>query len=170
MHVGKQGTHFKSLQCVTIDHNNNMMACGRAVHNQSGTSGPNECDTGHWVYANIEASRTVVLRALGVHRPIRWKHYYYCYYYYYHYHYSASDLQFFFGASFVRHPRRSKVGYVLTHAHSSAAQAHNKYYRFLIYSSVRVICECVLQVVHTAHGVTTEHHEMSRANDGPLIK
>lgn len=163
MHVGRQGTHYESLQCVTIDHNSNniMMTCARAIHDLSGTSRPNECDTGHWVYANIEASRTVMLRALGVHRSNRWKHYYY-----YHYHYSASDLQFFFGASFVRHPRRSKVGYVrCTHAHSSAAQAHNKYYRFLVYNSVRIICECVLQVVHTAlqpntvkcHGRTMGH-------------
>jgi len=67
------------------DYNNNIITMARAVHDQSGTSRPNECDTGHWVYANIEASRTVMLRKLGVHR---WKHYYY----YYCYYYSASDI------------------------------------------------------------------------------
>lgn len=81
MHASRQGTHSESLQCVTITTIILLRWHARYTTKVERVDRTN-ATPGHWVYANIEASRTVMLRTLGVHR---WKHYYY-------YYYSASDI------------------------------------------------------------------------------
>lgn len=137
MRVGRQvGTHFESLQCVTIDHNTASRVRARYTTKVKRVDRTN-ATAGHWVYANIEASRAVMLRALGACPPTESVEAFLL----------LLCLRFdFLRGELCAAPEEIEgygYAYRTTHAHWSAAQAHAIniiVFSFIALSDVNVYC------------------------------